>query len=145
LKLSCFQKLKLHLSLNVNVRKFGKCMTTRLWCAGILCPHPELKRIHVSCPYCRWRRKYYGKFIEPAKWIFYTVRWKKDRYAVMTRTGKIVGYMEAWTTIKIDPRGHFTRLRCSAIMVLDRIVEKCLWIKKPLMEFMEFLANYPTF
>lgn len=45
--------------------------------------------------------------------------------------------------LKIDPRGHFTMLRCAGIKVLDRIMQ---WVgyRKPFAEFCEFLAVYPT-
>jgi len=55
--------------------------------------------------------------------------------------------------LQIDPRGHFTLLRCSAIMVFDRLLKKVLgWkflkrfrqLRKPWVEFAEFCANYPT-
>jgi hypothetical protein len=43
----------------------------------------------------------------------------------------------------IDPRGHFTMIRSSLIMVIDKIM--CLiGYRKPFPEFCEFLANYPT-
>jgi len=46
-------------------------------------------------------------------------------------------------TLKIDPRGHFTRLRCSIIIVLDKIMER-VGYRKPLVEICEFFANYPV-
>jgi len=120
-------------------------MNTRLWCAGILCPHPELKRIHLTCARCCWRRRYYGKFVDPPKWIFYRFFWDKERWAVIDVHGRIMGFQDKWTTIRIDPRGHFVMLRCSIIVTLDKIMAKIRWIRKPFMEVCEFFANYPTF
>ena len=47
-------------------------------------------------------------------------------------------------TVWIDPRGKFTAWRCAAIIVLDRIMKVCLYLEKPLAEFCELLANFPT-
>ena len=45
-------------------------------------------------------------------------------------------------TVLVDPRGHFVGLRLGAIRVLDKIMG-LLKKRKPLLEFCEFLANYP--
>ena len=125
----------------------------RLWCAGKLgnCPK-TVKRFRFTCLACRWRRRFYGKFSDPPYWINYTyvssVRkqlvncFVQDGLTFKARTG---GQLETttWTTLIIDPRGHFTSLRCAIIMVLDWFM-KALHIEKPLAEFCEFFANYPT-
>jgi len=46
--------------------------------------------------------------------------------------------------VKVDPRGHFTMLRCSFIICLVKIIGRFRRAKKPLQEFCEVLANYPT-
>lgn len=120
-------------------------MLTRLWCAGILCPHLELKRFHFTCLYCRWRRKHVGKWTVPPYWIDYTLLWAVERYAVFNRQGKLVAFQDRWQAVKIDPRGHFTMLRCASIVLMDKVMKRFRWTRKPLMEFAEFLANYPTF
>lgn len=119
-------------------------MFTRLWCAGILCPFPELKRFHLTCFYCRWRRAYLGKWTIPPYWIDYTIPWNLVTWIALNEKGEAVGHHLQWRTLKIDPRGHFTMLRCSAIVTLDKIMLHFRRSKKPLMEFCEFLANYPT-
>ena len=44
----------------------------------------------------------------------------------------------------IDPAGHFTKLRCYAIVALDRLAAKIGLINShPLANVCEFLANYP--
>lgn len=103
----------------------------KLWCAGKLGNCPQgLTRFRFTCLYCRWRRRYYGKFVTPSYWIEYMLT------------------ARAWNPVrilKIDPRGHFTMLRCSVIVALDKIMRRCTWLEKPLLEFCEFLSNYPTF
>lgn len=51
--------------------------------------------------------------------------------------------VEHFKTLKIDPRGHFTSLRCAIIVMLDNLMER-LGIWKPFAEFCEFFANYPN-
>jgi len=46
-------------------------------------------------------------------------------------------------SLQIDPRGHFTKIRCAAIVTLDKMI-KLFKRKKPFVEFAEFLANYPV-
>lgn len=115
----------------------------RLWCAGILCKYPELKRFRFSCLYCRYRRKYLGKWTLPPYWIDYTVPWTLG-YSAIVKEQKLVALRKMWFYLKIDPRGHFTLLRCSAIVALDKIMKRFRWTEKPLMEFCELLANYPV-
>lgn len=45
-------------------------------------------------------------------------------------------------TLRIDPRGRFTQLRCCAVIVFDKIM-KLTKIGKPIVEVCEMLANYP--
>lgn len=117
---------------------------TRLWCAGILCSHSDLERFRFTCLYCRWRRQNSGKWTVPPYWIDYTLPWKIAQYVFVNNERKVVGYRLMWLTIKIDPRGHFTMLRCMAIVALDKIMQRVHRLEKPLLEFCEFLANYPT-
>lgn len=125
----------------------------RLWCAGKLGNCPKgLNRFRFTCLYCRWRRQYYGNFHPPPFWIKYTYKslWHEEFVTRLVQNGleftrKDGGLFKHVKSInvKIDPRGHFTSLRCAAIIVLDGIM-KVSNVKKPLVEFCEFLANYPT-
>lgn len=118
-------------------------MLTRLWCAGKLCPHPELKRFHFTCLYCRPRRRHLGKWTRPPRWINYTNPWKVEHFAFLDKQNHPQSYVTMWHTIEIDPRGHFTMLRCAIIVALDKIMNRFRRTEKPLMEFCEFFANYP--
>lgn len=125
----------------------------KLSCAGKLgnCPK-TVNRFRFTCLFCRWRRSYYNKFVEPPFYIKYTYK-SLFREEIVTRIvldglefrrrdgGKLKHKIFQYVTI--DPRGHFTYLRCAAIMVLDNIM-KAFSIGKPLVELCEFLANYPT-
>jgi hypothetical protein len=94
-----------------------------------------------------------GKWANPPYWIEYTYLSQiyiietcsyKDRYSNLeyyTNDGTKFR-IEEHNTLRIDPRGYFTALRCAAIMVLDKIMLK-FKIGKPLVEFCEFLSNYP--
>ena len=136
-----------------------------MWCAGklggcnigeateIMQANPdELKRFHLTCLYCRWRRSYLGKYVKPAYWIKYTYLNHSVTYRTKTHrcNGKIYtlsngGYLmvQMYFTLHIDPRGHFTRLRCAAIVTLDKMV-KLFHCKKPFVEIAELLSNYPV-
>lgn len=49
------------------------------------------------------------------------------------------------TLLRIDPRGHFTMLRCSAIVALDKLALKLgLYNNHLIANLCEFLANYPV-
>jgi hypothetical protein len=89
-----------------------------------------------------------GKWTLPPYWIDYSNPWQIEKYAVYAALPngkhKLVAYQDMWHIIKIDPRGHFTMLRCAAIIVLGKIMGKLRRLEKPLMEFCELLANYPT-
>jgi len=67
------------------------------------------------------------------------------KYARVNEKGQIQAYKTIWRTIPIDPRGHFTMLRCAAIMVFDKIMVRWRRTVKPLLNFCEFFANYPNF
>jgi len=141
-----------------------------LSCAGKLgnCPQEAKKRFRFTCLYCRWRRMKYTKYRKPPYFIEYTyvslitsrlcdafiLHGKEYRRA---DGGKFLHtfYLTCW----IDPRGHFTQLRCCTIIVLDKIMKvftsknkvdqsptpvRRKWLWKPLAEFCELLANYPT-
>jgi hypothetical protein len=46
--------------------------------------------------------------------------------------------------LRVDSAGHFTKLRCAAIMGLDKLAFKVGLINcHPLANLFEFLANYP--
>lgn len=125
-----------------------------LWCANKLgnCPSIAKTRFRFTCLYCRWRRRLYGKYKTPDYYIHYTYRSLGCRKILSrciilngveyTRSdGGFLTYTEN-RTLHIDPRGHYTRVRCAAIQVLDKIM---LLTKqgKPFAEICEFLANYP--
>lgn len=122
-------------------------------CAGKLgnCPK-NVKRFRFTCLYCRWRRQYYGNFSRPPFWIqytfksvfrtFLTYRYVKNGLVYEDKHGRLLR-VTSRHTLKIDPRGHFTSLRCATISVLDEIMSVTK-ASKPLSEFCEFLACYPT-
>jgi len=85
-----------------------------------------------------------GKWTVPSYMIDYTMPHSVQRYALVTSEGKILAYKTVWETVKVDPRGHFTMLRCSFIICLVKIIGRFRRAKKPLQEFCEILANYPT-
>lgn len=125
----------------------------RLCCAGKLgnCPE-DITRFRFTCLSCRWRRRFYGKFVDPPFWIEYTyksqVREELVDYFVndgLVFTAADGGKLKhiSYPKLKIDPRGHFTSLRCAIIIVLDEVM-KATHVGKPLVEFCEFFANYPT-
>jgi hypothetical protein len=125
-----------------------------LWCAGKLgnCPK-DLTRFRFTCFGCRWRRRFYGKFEYPPFWINYTYKsffheqfvdsYIHDNKEYSARDGGKLR-LTTWDTLHIDPRGHFTALRCAIIIVLDSLMGATK-IKKPLVEFCEFFSSYPTF
>ena len=47
--------------------------------------------------------------------------------------------------LHIDPRGHFTGLRCAAIIWLDRLALRSKLLIPRVANLCEFLANYPNF
>jgi hypothetical protein len=115
--------------------------------------HPEkIDRFRFTCLSCRTRRRLAGKFSDPPFWIDYTLKSNFTSYLVdkFVQDGKEYSARNGgklkvtwFTTVKIDPRGRFTALRCAAIMVLDKIMT-AFHVGKPLAEFCEFLANFPT-
>lgn len=127
-----------------------------LGCAGKLgnCPDVASARPRFTCLYCRWRRREYKNFIDPPFWITYT-------YKSIIQTHLVRGYMKngllfeardgrplkvtTYKTLKIDPRGHFTGLRCATIIVLDLVMTALHIHVKPLVELCEFMSCYPTF
>jgi len=132
---------------------------TKLWCLGKLanCPKTSAQRFHFCCLYCRWRREFYGKWSDPSEWIKYTYMsiapttqlmssWQHDGieyYAPQGKKLRITTYKHIW----IDPRGHFTALRCATIIIMDRMMK--MWnnlvhTTKPFAELCELLASYPT-
>jgi hypothetical protein len=116
------------------------------------CP-ASVKSFHVlSCLFCRLRRKYYGKFSEPSYYIKYTYKsvvkhflvdyYVNGGYMYRSLSGRKL-YVKRHYHVLIDPRGHFMRVRCAGIQVLD-VIMGLFKRTKPFIEFAEFLANYPT-
>lgn len=139
-----------------------------LWCAGILgtcnIDTAGSQRFHFTCLYCRLRREFYGKWIKPRYYINYTYvnyitvkktkRFVRGNYEYTASNGGYLTVTDVWT-LKIDPRGHFTRLRCCAIIVIDKMLKyirrkdpaaKTGYLRssyRPWVEVCEFLCNYP--
>jgi len=125
-----------------------------LWCAGQLgnCTS-NVKRFRFSCLFCRWRRRYLGKFVDPPYWIQYTFLSRIRQSYGKTFVHKGVEYkapdgtffiINKLETVKIDPRGRFTGFRCASIIVFDYIMKMLPRLEKPFAEFSELLANYPV-
>lgn len=144
-------------------------MLKSLGCAGKIgnCSVKD-GRFHVTCLWCRWRRKSSGKYKEPSWWIEYTyVSWfhtyTADSYCengtkfFAKDGGKLK--LHTYTTLLIDPRGWFCGARCAVIVLIDRVASRLVkarfrrsplygWgygkvLPKPWAEICEFLANYP--
>lgn len=146
----------------------------KLGCLGVKGCDAKTPRIHFTCIYCRTRRRLLGKYKEPRNWIFYTyLSWWAINYVKQyVENGKIYSRSDGgWLkvehpyTLHIDPRGHFTMIRCAIIILLDRYMLKhgssyskivrntngevtrigyAHGLRKPWAEICEFLANYPT-
>ena len=126
-------------------------MLPKLWCAGKLAivengqleQYPQcVKTFHIISGFnCRIRRKYYGKYTTPQVFIEYTSSSFCYRKPAVYQGKKC--YVYIYPHLNIDPRGHFTMFRVAFIKVLDTLMLK-LKRTKPLIEFAEFLANYPT-
>lgn len=117
----------------------------------------------ITCLHCRSRRRHYGLFTEPKYWIKYTYLswyaeniqdyWDKGGYRYrLSNGGKLRVHYDF--TLYIDPRGLFTKLRCAAIIVIDKFMVKfgtyqktdrgfSHGMRRPFAEFCEFLASYP--
>ena len=129
----------------------------KLWCAATLktplgnCPK-DVKRIRFSCLACRMRRWIRGRFTLPSYYIKYTYRnvmyqylvdeYQAYGYRYRARSGRKL-LVTRYCHVLIDPRGHFTRLRCAFIQVMDSLMG-IVKQTKPLIEFAEFAANYPV-
>jgi hypothetical protein len=129
-----------------------------LSCSGVLCEY-HLHYVHMTCCYCRLRRKALGKYRHPSYFIqyiykasiktFQTTRYIDDQIRI---DGKLHGGKEYTSKqpftvtqfygCRIDPRGYFTKLRCATIIVLDNIM-LLTHRMKPWVEVCELLANYP--
>lgn len=73
------------------------------------------------------------------------MKWNYAHYLMFNpKTGMKLVQTPFWI-VEIDPRGHFTMLRCAAIKVFDSILERLPKLEKPLVEFCMFLSCYPTF
>lgn len=140
-----------------------------LWCAELsgTCNDDhktEGTRFHLTCLYCRFRRKMAGKYTEPPFYINYTYKNYYHEHTVpyvdlngyryrMSNGAKIRHTI--YYTLKIDPRSKFTAFRCAAIMVIDKLMRYTRrrarnpeWnfeasSFKPWAEICEFLTNYP--
>lgn len=95
---------------------------------------------------------HYKGWTNPPFWITYTYPWSVKLYFTMRRGEAPVTVIKEQTLL-IDPRGHFTRLRCAAILTLDKLLKRIRkWFpepffrngRKPLIEICEFLASYPS-
>jgi len=124
-------------------------------CAGKLavaglgkCPR-SVTRFRISCLQCRLRRYRAGKYTVP-RYIEYT--YTSFRYVT---PGKRVGGRRVliyhYPYVLIDPRGHFTMIRCAAIIVMDKLIALSRRVNRhprhmcrPWIEIAEFLANYPV-
>ena len=123
---------------------------TKLPCAGKLgncrVGNGRVKaRFRSGCLSCRWRREYYGKWTKPPFWIDYTMTWNLQRFLLVNKRTGERRIKTTWWTVNIDPRGHFTHLRCAVIMVCDKILKRVHRLEKPLIEVCMFLSSYPTF
>lgn len=119
-------------------------------CAGKLGNCTVKDRFHSGCLSCRWRKQYYGKWTPPPYWINYTMTWNFQRFLLINRKTGERKIKTGWWTVEIDPRGHFTRLRCAAIMVCDKILTRIhartfVRLEKPWVEVCMFVSSYPTF
>lgn len=119
----------------------------KLPCANKLgnCSKNNVTRFHATCLHCRDRRKHFSKWVEPPSWIQYVMPWTVTLRNLVNPKGQVVAQKMYWRTIKIDPRGHFTRVRWASIVALDHLIPRFKLLRKPLVCVMEFLANYPTF
>jgi len=125
---------------------------TALPCLGKLgnCPVDIPKRWHFTCFHCRWRRKTFNGWTDPPYWIRYLFPWT-TRFNSFLHNGQRYWLPEGvrfqkliW--LMIDPRGHFTMLRCSIIIVLDKIQKRNRYLRDlGLMRVCEFFASYPSF
>jgi hypothetical protein len=143
----------------VDVRRFFESLQfSPLPCNGVLCAW-HLRYVHVTCCYCRSRRRALGKFKNPIYYLEYTYRafYKSKRvksyvFGNVKDNGVWRGGVEAksnqtfevteFETLRIDPRGKMLSVKVAAIQVLDKIMLRTR-IKIPLVEVCEFLANYP--
>jgi hypothetical protein len=145
-------------------------------CLGKLagCGAEKNPRFHVTCLWCRTRRRFIGKFTEPPYWVFYTyTSWWAVNYVrkhvvgdrVIMRSDGGWFKIEYPYRLRIDPRGHFLMPRCAVIIWIDRLMLKFgvgykktvrnqkgevvrfgkgRGMRKPWAEICEFLANYPV-
>lgn len=91
-----------------------------------------------------------GKYTEPPYYINYAYlslpKKKATAFKIDRETKKAYRFtMMVPQTLKIDPRGHFTMLRCSAIIFFDRVMVKFKFTRARLANLCELLANYPNF
>ena len=101
-------------------------------------------RFHVTCLWCRQRRKReltknisYG-YLSMSKIATYGYQMDYEHHIIYRRVVLLPRYLI------IDPAGHFTHLRCSIIVALDKLAAKIGLINcHPLANLFEFLANYP--
>ena len=111
-----------------------------------------ISRFRFSCLFCRWRRWYYRGYRKPGFWMEYAYVNVHDTYfvegylvdgRVLQKRGGGRFLVHRRHTVLVDPRGHFLGWRMAAIRVLDSLMG-VLRRRKPLIEFCEFLANYPV-
>lgn len=106
-------------------------------CARFLCKQ-DLRRFHVTCLYCRWRRRWLGKFTW-GKMVTWVLPWSES---------------DAPEAIQIDQRGHGLMLRCCFIIVLIRLAHAAFrlsrdvpdvrkWFMAPWVNVAECVADVP--
>lgn len=124
---------------------------TALPCLGKLgnCPEESSKRFHFTCFHCRWRRKQFNGWTEPPYWVTYLYPWT-TRFKTVLINGCRYNLppnmnFQKLTWLMIDPRGHFTMLRCATIIVIDKIQKRSPRLRDlGLMRVCEFFASYPS-
>lgn len=150
----------------------------KLWCSGVngtcdTAAGSHQQRFHITCLWCRFRRRFYAKMTEPTHWILYTYLswWATNDVREYVQNGKVYSRADGgWLrvshsyTLKIDPRGKWTGLRCAAIIWIDKVMlrfgtkytkvtrntkgevthrGRAHGMRKPWAEICEFLSNYP--
>lgn len=104
----------------------------------------KTNEFHITCLWCRTRRNRkltrhieYG-YLSMSKIPTYAYQMDYEQKRVYRFIVQLPRYL------LIDPKGHFTSLRCNTIVALDKLAFKIGLINShPLANLCEFLANYP--
>ena len=91
-----------------------------------------------------------NKYENPPKFIEYGYtglpKYKATAYKINREEKKVYQFtVDVPQILKIDPRGHFTMLRCGAILLFDKVMRRFKFTRARLANVCEFLANYPNF